>query len=936
MWLLLTQAALAGTTASFESGSLIIPMDESHQDDGVLEAYGLVYLLLLNDVEVHWVIASGKSHGDDDVTATAYDIDQASSTATSIDYRGGPFVIDSDDAAEALVIIASWRGAHTTTVHKATLSFSGEVDRVLRYAPSIAIFSDGEEDLAFDILNAAGIPDSNDSAWPGSEDDDCNYATDGYPDVLCYSDIEGSSDTTIDGALFDADGYPQYCHLDSMHYKESSIDGLVQEIREFVVWPESTFISQCAAVDTIENNTAHGLMLSDAGLSKVSPDNSVPVTYDGADLAVAQLDGDWEVSGGSLPGFEPDSSYHTNTTVLIQGEDKHGSPSDIAVHGWLDGDTSSGQLVFLGGHEYDVSMPSSSNGESNSARLFLNTILATGCANSAIAADLLLTCDAETDDAGVITLVLDISNENVGHASSTALVLTLPAGVSYVSDDASGTYDSASGTVSWDLGTLAGSGAERITLTLEASGSGSYDLDAELDWTVGRSEGGATCTGSVDVTLDRDGDGLTDEEEDALGTDPDDADTDADGLSDGDEVNVHSTDPLDSDTDADGLLDGDEVNVHSTDPLDADTDADGLTDGDEVNDHGTDPLDADTDGDGCTDGDEVSTHSTDPTIADTDGDGVLDCDEVSGGTDPNNADSDSDGLSDGEERDEGTDPNNADSDSDGLTDSEEVNDEGTDPLDADSDDDGLMDGDEVNDHSTDPLDADTDADGLTDGDEVSDHGTDPLGVDTDSDGLTDGDEVNDHSTDPLDADTDADGLTDGDEVNDHGTDPLDTDSDADGLTDGDEVGDTGTDPLDTDSDADGLTDGDEVNDHGTDPLDTDTDGDGLTDGEEVSDTGTDPLDTDTDGDGLTDGGEVNAHGTDPLDADTDDGGVPDGEEVNANGSDPLDGSDDIVGMYTGGKYMGGCGCAASGAQARGGALAIVLLMGTALFRRRES
>ena len=270
MWLLFTPAALAGTTTSFESGSLIIPMDESYQDDGMLEAYGLVYLLLLNDLEIHWMIASGKSHGDDDFTATAYDIDSASSTAASIDYRGGPFVIDSGDAAEALTVIASWRGSHTTTVHEASLSFTGEVDRTLRYAPSVAIFADGREDIAFDILNAAGIPDSNDSTWPSGSDKDCNYATDGYPDVLCYSDIEGSSDTSIDGALFDADGYPEYCHLDSMHYNESSIDGLIQELREFMVWPEGTVLNQCAAIESIENNTAYGLMLSDAGLSKVS------------------------------------------------------------------------------------------------------------------------------------------------------------------------------------------------------------------------------------------------------------------------------------------------------------------------------------------------------------------------------------------------------------------------------------------------------------------------------------------------------------------------------------------------------------------------------------------------------------------------------------------------------------------------------------------
>ncbi|HUF62786.1 MAG TPA: LamG-like jellyroll fold domain-containing protein [Verrucomicrobiales bacterium] len=78
---------------------------------------------------------------------------------------------------------------------------------------------------------------------------------------------------------------------------------------------------------------------------------------------------------------------------------------------------------------------------------------------------------------------------------------------------------------------------------------------------------------------DFDGDGLTNLEEFLLGTRPDLADTDGDGLSDGDEVNIYGTDPLNPDTDGDTLEDGAEVaSDPPTDPTNRDTDGDGFED----------------------------------------------------------------------------------------------------------------------------------------------------------------------------------------------------------------------------------------------------------------------------------------------------------------------------------------------------------------------
>jgi hypothetical protein len=167
---------------------------------------------------------------------------------------------------------------------------------------------------------------------------------------------------------------------------------------------------------------------------------------------------------------------------------------------------------------------------------------------------------------------------------------------------------------------------------------------------------GATQTISANQTeaaeageLDSDGDGLTDREEEELGTDPFNPDTDGDELWDGREVKELGTDPLNTDSDADELSDGDEVLRRSTDPLNPDTDGDGLTDGDEVR-RGTDPLNPDTDRDELRDGDEVKI-GTDPLKPDTDNDELLDGQETPPCPDPLDPDSDKDGIIDGKDLD---------------------------------------------------------------------------------------------------------------------------------------------------------------------------------------------------------------------------------------------------------------------------------------------
>ena len=459
-------------------------------------------------------------------------------------------------------------------------------------------------------------------------------------------------------------------------------------------------------------------------------------------------------------------------------------------------------------------------------------------------------------------------------------------------------------------------------------------------------------------------------------------DSDCDGLSDAIEfATVYpsggQTDPNNPDTDGDGILDGVELGVTSSpdvrcqgfvgdldsashsDPLDADTDNDGLDDGQEDSNHNgrvdsgeTKPRDPDSDDDGLCDGPlDVSPICTggdpDPLVpeapADSDGDGLLDSIEnMVPGLDANNPDSDGDGLNDGvEDRNHDgvvnageTDPKTVDTDCDGVSDSEELN-LGLDPLKQDSDGDLISDGVELG--RTTNLDSSHCASFVGDADDSTT--TSASSRDSDGDGLSDGVEDRNHNgrvdageTDPSDADSDNDGLSDGDEDSNHNgqldygeTDPLypNVDSDGDGLEDGVEDAnqdgsvDSGeTDPHNPDSDNDGLNDGDELFNQLTDPLSPDSDCDGVSDGDEVN-MGLDPLNPDSDMDGLLDGVELGyttnldpalclvfvadadpSSTTDPLDADSDNDGVVDGaEDGNQNGRvdagelDPNDGGD---------------------------------------------
>jgi hypothetical protein len=322
---------------TFPAGSLVIPMDLAYQDHGIFQAYGLLFQLLRHGIPVVWAINPNKTWhaapcntaGDlcawdcavegsgakcpyptasPDFYAAAevvWDGETQAAAGTAIPnhgYRGGPFVIEVAHREAALAVINAWNDQsqwaakpwakrtvfNVVTVHKTTAPVVAAVAKEMFAAPTIAVFSDGNEQIATSYLRAAGIPQSSGAEFPAAkcEASNCGPGT-ANPDMLTVPSIMGPMGTCNamnlnhkNGALFTADGLPAYCQIMSMHWdvndrEKVQCDGaacpatqaacagkaityhgheVVAEVRSFLQYPVH-FFAECQAVNAYENTT---------------------------------------------------------------------------------------------------------------------------------------------------------------------------------------------------------------------------------------------------------------------------------------------------------------------------------------------------------------------------------------------------------------------------------------------------------------------------------------------------------------------------------------------------------------------------------------------------------------------------------------------------------------------------------------------------------
>jgi uncharacterized repeat protein (TIGR01451 family)/MYXO-CTERM domain-containing protein len=691
---------------------------------------------------------------------------------------------------------------------------------------------------------------------------------------------DGSEDADRDGVVDPGETDPTEGHgADDSMTADSDGDGLSDSLEDSIgTNPNDADTDDDGVIDGQEPNPTDDTD-GDGLINPLDSDSDNDGLFDGTELGLDCSNPATDTSNGQCT---PDGDAGGTTTSPIDADTDDGGVNDGSEDADRDGVIDDGETDPTPGHGDDDSDPTNADSDGDGLSDALEESIGTD------------PNDADSDDDGIID---GLEPNPAADSDGDGVINALDP-----DSDNDGLFDGTeAGEDCAGPGTDAGAGhcvpdadggaTTTSPINPDSDGGGVSDgsEDANLDGKIDAGELNPNDP-SDDVTgTDSDGDGLGDDLEEELGTNPNDADSDDDGVPDGQEP-----DPS-LDSDGDGLINA----------MDPDSDNDGLFDGTELglgcSGNGTDvgaghcvpdadggatktsPVDPDTDDGGASDGSEdinlngaVDPGETDPTAGhgsddfsnpDSDGDGLGDSLEEQLGSNPNDADSDDDGVLDGEE------PNPADdADGDGL-----IN-----LLDSDSDNDGLFDGTELGLGCGDPATDSSKGHCIPDGDNGATT-TSPVDPDTDDGGVSDGSE-----------DVDRDGVLDAGETDPtegHGADDAGVvDSDGDGLSNNFEKV-LGTNPNDADTDDDGVLDGQEAN-----PAD-DTDGDGLINA----------LDADSDNDGLFDGTELGkdcSHAatdpaakscvadadmgqttTSPIDPDTDDGGVSDGsEDSNLNGA----------------------------------------------------
>lgn len=289
----------AANLQTVTAGSLVIPMDNAHQNlwNGYpfnIKAYGLIHALLQSDIPVKWVIKSGKAKDGIDFSAVATRVYPTTLPAAMQDFRAGEFIVDAvwlntpfnPGGQTATQVISTFANQWKVAVYQLTADILVDLRYTLDHRPKIAIFSNGgNQDIQKKMVDSAKIT---------------NYV------VINAGDFTGLAECYT------------FCSEAHWDYSFNPDTIPVRRVWDFVN-QGGNFLAQCAGINLYENHQQPNHFHSTNGITGYNA--TITNTYYNTDMAYNQYEGTvvpragtiaiWERAASSL--YRPEMYYGIST-----------------------------------------------------------------------------------------------------------------------------------------------------------------------------------------------------------------------------------------------------------------------------------------------------------------------------------------------------------------------------------------------------------------------------------------------------------------------------------------------------------------------------------------------------------------------------------------------------------------------------------------------
>lgn len=353
--------------------------DTNRNDQGIFQSTGLIYEILTAGYPVYWIInpnktdqlgvdASISKSGTTAAVTILYSPKTDSGTKTTVEYRGGPFIIDANDYDSGMqTLFDKYKGSTGTNgvkIHKSNYDFSAEVDKVLSgKPPDVAVLGEGSTQVLTDYLFASGLANQQAVVF--------KYLT--TPDIIAG----GLSDYQLLWA--------PHWEIDAEVPVVADRTKVLGKIRSFLEAGNAGFF-ECASIESLEraydvskNTTAPSQYYTGQGLllDKTYNDTKGRLQTNGGtqDYNKIKLEhftdvmmqcGGWRynTTGGHVHNLRaseipnPDYTYNSTVDRFIHDDETRtdlgysGKGYDYFIGGRINGSSTQGYVAYLAGHKY--------------------------------------------------------------------------------------------------------------------------------------------------------------------------------------------------------------------------------------------------------------------------------------------------------------------------------------------------------------------------------------------------------------------------------------------------------------------------------------------------------------------------------------------------------------------------------------------------------